>query len=212
MRPPDRTRQCQGLRGPSDERHGQRAPSYAPRAIRSRSGALDRIELAAADVTASLAAAARLRHDEHIARALHHQLIDVCPGPLHPVHIPDRPGMPTGASRRACGHRRSPPNGATRPGAAPLTPVADLLCVLARGGTGSPLPLPPHRPTRSALPRCLPTRATPVTPVRRQAARPRSLSRRCHHGQPSTSSEGPDRPGPEGLQVSRPVRRRHHGA
>ena len=47
--------------------------------------ALDRIQLAGADVPATLAAAAaQLLPDEHAARALHGHLIDVCPAALTP--------------------------------------------------------------------------------------------------------------------------------
>ena len=76
--------------------------------------ALDRIQLAGADVPASLAAAAsRPLPDEHAARALHWHLINVCPAALTPrtatTALSRPPTQPAALTAAAAVHRATPP-------------------------------------------------------------------------------------------------------
>ena len=82
--------------------------------------ALDRVELAGVDVTASLAAAtAEPLPDEHTARALHFQLIELCPAASTP-HT--RPAAPPAIPARTVANR--PPGSAVSAPCIPLGPGA----------------------------------------------------------------------------------------
>ena len=80
--------------------------------------ALDRIQLAGVDVPASLAAAAaQPLPDEHAARALHWQLVDLCPAAITPYTDttgPSRPPAQPAALEAAAAVRRATPPAAAR--------------------------------------------------------------------------------------------------